>query len=66
LGTEFEILLEMPEKQLEDSCLPKIARGIINARTGNVCVLPGYDGQYGKVEMLKGALETKEKQMELF
>ncbi len=66
LGSEFIILLELPENRIKKECSPKIARGILNARAGNVEVIPGYDGEYGKVKVLKEGEEKKEKQLELF
>ncbi len=66
VGSEFAILLELPEQKVEKECPPKIARGVLNARKGNVEVIPGYDGVYGKVRVFKGGEEKKEKQLELF
>jgi len=66
IGTEFDILLEAPIEKLENNCPPKIAKGIINVRNKNVNVLPGYDGEYGKVTIFNKSEGSKEKQMELF
>ena len=65
-GNEFKILLEAPKKDIENECPPRIAHGILNVREGNVEVIPGYDGVYGKVNVYKGPEEKKEKQLELF
>lgn len=65
LGSEFNILLEMPEESLKEKCPAKIAKGIMNVRKGNVQILPGYDGEYGKVKIFKEG-EESEKQLELF
>jgi len=65
-GSEFKLLLEAPDKQVESECPPKIAGGILNVRRGNVEIIPGSDGVYGKVNVCKGAEKTKEKQLELF
>lgn len=64
--SEFKILLEAPEKTIEKECPPKIARGILNVRNGNVEIIPGYDGMYGKVNVYKEEDEKREKQLELF
>lgn len=66
-GNEFHILLEVPEESLRKQANPKIAEGILRVREGKLKIHPGYDGEYGKVEIF-GEEETsrKEKQMELF
>ena len=65
-GSELGVLLEIPEGKIKSDCPPKIARGILNVRNGNVEIIPGYDGVYGKVSVHKGPEEKKEKQPELF
>ncbi len=65
-GNEFKILLELPEKTIESECPAGIARGILNVRRGDVEVVPGYDGVYGKVSVYKKDKEKTEKQLELF
>lgn len=66
LGNELNILLDMPEEELKNRCPPKITKGIMNVRKGNVQILPGYDGEYGKVKIFKEGEEIAEKQLELF
>jgi uncharacterized protein (TIGR00375 family) len=67
LGNEFEILLEVPEEELTASCSPRIAKGILKARKGEVEKIPGYDGEYGKIKVLKeGEQEKGEKQLSFF
>ena len=67
LGSEFRILLEMPEDELKDKCPARIFKGIINMRKGDVDKLPGYDGEYGKVNVFKdGEGKTAEKQLSFF
>ena len=65
-GNEFEILLNAPGERIESECPPKIARGILNVREGNVEVIPGYDGVYGKVNVYKEGEDKKERQLGLF
>lgn len=65
LGSEFDILLNIDEGELDKKCPPKIARAIMNVRQGKVEILPGYDGEYGKVKILKEGEET-EKQLSFF
>ena len=66
LGSEFNIILETEEKALEKMCPPKIALGITNVRKGNVEILPGYDGEYGKVSVFKKGEEVQDKQLKFF
>ena len=66
LGTEFSILLDIPDEALKSKCPHKIARGIINMRKGKVEILPGYDGEYGKVKIFKEGEEASEKQLSFF
>lgn len=66
IGTEFEVLTEVREKELLKKIPQKIAKAIINVRNGNVNILPGFDGEYGKIEILKGEDVTGEKQLDLF
>ncbi|RLF44480.1 MAG: DNA helicase UvrD, partial [Thermoplasmata archaeon] len=50
-GSEFNILLKMSEEDLRRFLPSKIAEGIIRVREGNVNIHPGYDGEYGKIEI---------------
>jgi DNA helicase II / ATP-dependent DNA helicase PcrA len=54
-GNEFHILLDADPKLIEKNASePAIAEAIANMRAGKVRVSPGYDGEYGKVEVLGG------------
>ncbi len=67
LGTEFEILLELPEEALRKSLAPRIVEGILRVRRGQLQILPGYDGEYGEVHIFQGQEElTQERQLTLF
>jgi PHP family Zn ribbon phosphoesterase len=60
--TEFGMLLDLSEAELQRIAPPEIAASIINMREGNVEIRPGYDGEYGIVKA-KGV--KKKKQSEL-
>ena len=47
LGTEFDILRNVPSEDIKSCAGERIAEGIENVRTGNVKRIPGYDGEYG-------------------
>ena len=44
LGTEFDILRNVPSEDIKSCAGERIAEGIENVRTGNVKRIPGYDG----------------------
>lgn len=66
LGSEFDILFKIPDEELLKKLPPAIARGIINVRQGKVNILPGYDGEYGKIQIINQEDKEGEKQLTLF
>jgi len=50
-GSEFEVLLNASEQDLEKITLPQIVEGIKRMRQGRVIVRPGFDGQYGEIKI---------------
>ncbi len=63
LAPEFEILLSLPDSEIENRAEPEIAAAIVSVRRGRVKVEPGYDGEFGKVEIIQ---ESAVKQSTLF
>ena len=51
LGTEFDILRNVPSEDIKSCGGERIAEGIENVRTGKVKRIPGYDGEYGKIQL---------------
>ena len=51
LGSEFEILLEKNKEKIENAASPLIAEGITRVRKEKVKIHPGYDGEFGKIEI---------------
>ncbi len=49
--TEFNVLMDMPEDELCSITDRKIAEGIIKVRAGDLSIIPGYDGVFGKVSI---------------
>ncbi len=67
VGTELEILVDLPEEALRKNLSPKLAEGILRVRNAQVEIEPGYDGEYGKVSIFKETEQpTAEKQLTLF
>jgi len=66
-GTELDILLSTKIEQIERISSPEIAEGIDRVRKGKVNIIPGYDGEYGKIEIFKEKERGKfSKQVNLF
>ena len=53
LGTEFEILREIPLEDIQLQLGEKIAEGISHIRKGEVQCIPGFDGEYGKIKVIE-------------
>jgi uncharacterized protein (TIGR00375 family) len=51
LGTELDILLEIPLEQIKKYTTSEVAEGIRRVRDGELFITPGFDGQYGKVKI---------------
>jgi len=66
-NSEFNVLLNVSERDLKDTTLPEIGEGIIRVRERKVNIEPGYDGVYGKIRIFsKGEQKTPLKQKTLF
>ncbi|MFN3551310.1 MAG: endonuclease Q family protein [Endomicrobiia bacterium] len=71
VGTEFDVLLEFSEEELKKKINPKVVEGIIKARNAEVEIFPGYDGEYGKINICwdkkyQEVIKQENKQLELF
>lgn len=53
LGTEFSILRTVPIKIIEENGGADIAQAIHRVRTGDIHVVPGYDGVFGVVKVFR-------------
>jgi uncharacterized protein (TIGR00375 family) len=67
LGNEFGILVETPLDDIEAASSSLVREAIGRMRTGDVHIVPGYDGEYGKIKIFE-TVERKEiiGQMRLF
>ncbi len=50
-NTEFKILIDLPEAELNKITDERTAQGILRVRAGDVRITPGYDGVYGKTSI---------------
>mgnify|MGYP001564746971 CR=1 FL=1 len=55
IGSEFAVLLEATESDLKSATRPEIVEGISRVRDGRLKIEPGYDGEYGTVEIFDKA-----------
>jgi uncharacterized protein (TIGR00375 family) len=53
LGNEFKILMDTPLSDIEAAGSPLLRDAISRVRTGNVHIVPGYDGEYGKIRIFE-------------
>lgn len=65
LGPELRILRELPLEDIKKSGIPMLDEAIRRVRTGELQVLPGYDGEYGTVKLFEDN-EAPDAQQSLF
>jgi DNA helicase-2/ATP-dependent DNA helicase PcrA len=51
LGPELGILLDKTAREIETANVPLLAEAVMKMRTGDISIDPGYDGEYGKVNI---------------
>jgi uncharacterized protein (TIGR00375 family) len=52
LGNEFTILMDTALTDIEGASSPILREAIAKVRSGDVSIVPGFDGEYGKVRIL--------------
>ncbi len=64
LGSEIEVLLKAELSDISKVGGERIAEGVQRVREGNIMIMPGYDGEYGKVEIWREGEGEREKEDE--
>jgi uncharacterized protein (TIGR00375 family) len=52
MGTEFDIMLNVPSEKIAEGFGADIATAISNVRSGKIKVEPGYAGEFGRLDLL--------------
>jgi len=66
-GSELKILLEISDEKMKERVDDKIRQAIKAVREKRLKIRPGYDGEYGKVEIFsEGEKKDLEAQKKLF
>lgn len=60
LGNEIDILLNIPIEEIEKIGGERLAEGIAKIRAGTISIVPGYDGEYGKVSIWQNDDESSQ------
>lgn len=50
-GSEFAVLLDLPSEELRRIAPPRVFEGIMRVRRGELKIVPGHDGVYGKIQI---------------
>jgi len=50
-GSEFSILLDVPEEELARATPPRVGEAIRRVKRGELSIRPGYDGVYGEIRI---------------
>jgi PHP family Zn ribbon phosphoesterase len=60
-GTEFNVLMSANQEAISEASDVEIAQAIQNMRDDKVSIMPGYDGTYGKIDLLNREKPSKPK-----
>ena len=66
LGTELDILLNVPEEEVKRLASARVSEGIKRVREGRLSIVPGYDGVFGKINIFAEEEKEGPQQKQLF
>ena len=66
LGNEFNVLFDASEEEIAAFSNSRIAEGVMLVRGKKVNLIPGYDGEYGKISIFKKDQKASVSQNSLF
>ncbi|KPK02900.1 MAG: DNA helicase UvrD [Nitrospira bacterium SG8_35_4] len=55
IGCEFTVLLDASPDEIEKAGSPLLKEAIVRMRKGDIHIAPGYDGEFGRIQIFKGA-----------
>ncbi len=58
-GSEFAVLLDLPSEELRRIAPARVFEGIMRVRRGELEIVPGHDGVYGKIQIFPEQHETE-------
>lgn len=61
-GSELAVLLKVPTADIVRIGGEKIAEGVQKVRAGDIAIVPGFDGEYGKVKIWNDKKEAEQRQ----
>lgn len=64
-GNEFFILRELPLEKLVHAGYDELAKNIDDMRKGKIKIIPGFDGEYGKIQLAVAPTLSDEQQLQL-
>ena len=64
-GTEFEILLDRTAEELSDIAGERVAEAIMRVRQEKVNIVPGFDGEFGKISIFREIEKHKNKMVNI-
>jgi uncharacterized protein (TIGR00375 family) len=53
IGSEFRILMDAAPEEIEKAGSARLAEAIGTVRSGKVHIVPGYDGEYGRIKIFE-------------
>ena len=65
-GSELKVLLECSAQKLAPFVSERTLDGILRMREGKIEIIPGYDGEYGKIKIFDGNTKNRVSQIGLF